>query len=142
MRVKMPLIESQSGGRVRTRPFAVITLVITVTLAIGYILTLARTADAATRTESAVGPPAAGSDGNNREEVSCTSATNWTAVGYYYCASGSTVTLAEQWNGTTWTVEVTPSPAGADESPLNSVSCTAASTCTAVGEYQNTLART
>jgi hypothetical protein len=41
------------------------------------------------------------------------------------------VTLAEQWNGTTWTVVTTPSPA--TFSALLSVSCPSASHCAAVG---------
>jgi len=70
--------------------------------------------------------------------VSCASATACTAVGSYAESNAEpTGPFAEGWNGTTWTVQTTPSPAGTDESPLNGVSCTAASTCTAVGEYQN-----
>jgi len=43
------IIESQSGGRARTGRFAAIASVITVTLAIGCVLMLAGTANAATR---------------------------------------------------------------------------------------------
>jgi hypothetical protein len=46
--------------------------------------------------------------------------------------SGSYEQLAEHWNGTTWTVQPTPSPHGGD---LTSVSCTSAAACTAVGFY-------
>jgi hypothetical protein len=42
-------------------------------------------------------------------------------------------TLAELWNGTTWAIEPTPSPAGTAASVLNGVSCTSRSSCTAVG---------
>jgi len=70
--------------------------------------------------------------------VSCFSASVCTAVGSYAESNAEpTGPSAEGWNGTTWTGQTTPSPAGADESPLNSVSCIAASTCTAAGEYQN-----
>jgi hypothetical protein len=44
-------------------------------------------------------------------------------------------TLAEAWNGVTWVVQHTPSPAKAKESELSGVSCTAATTCTAVGHW-------
>jgi hypothetical protein len=45
------------------------------------------------------------------------------------------VTLAERWNGTAWTVQRTPNPAGSFASSLLGVSCTSASSCTAVGQY-------
>jgi hypothetical protein len=140
------IIESQSGGRARTRRFAAITVVITVTLAIGGVLTLAGTADAAARAGWAVGSPAvspawkiqstpnpSGSTGNALNGVSCSSATSCTAVGTYTNASGSTITLAEQWNGTTWTIH-----AGPAVTSLNGVSCTSASGCTAVGGVLST----
>ena len=43
------------------------------------------------------------------------------------------MTLAERWNGTSWTVQSTPNRSGAAESYLEGVSCTSAITCTAVG---------
>ena len=45
--------------------------------------------------------------------------------------------LAESRNGTMWTVQPTPSPAGATFSYLSGVSCTSASACTAVGYFGN-----
>ncbi len=61
------------------------------------------------------------------------------AVGYYEPASGpdAQVTLAEAWNGSTWTAQPTPnlSQGGADH--LYGVSCTAAAACAAVGQYSN-----
>lgn len=45
-------------------------------------------------------------------------------------------TLANRWNGTTWTTQSTPSPGGAaGPDQLNGVSCTSASACIAVGTY-------
>jgi hypothetical protein len=70
-------------------------------------------------------------------EVSCPSTTACTAVGVYVNTSGVDVTLAERWNGTSWTVQATPVPAGAPFSELYDVSCSAAAACTAVGEYKN-----
>lgn len=73
--------------------------------------------------------------------VSCTSTNSCTAVGHYYdTISGpeqlrGTVTLAEHWNGTTWSIQQTPNPAGATDSELYGVSCVSASACTAVGDY-------
>ena len=69
--------------------------------------------------------------------VSCTSATACMAVGTYINASADSVTLAERWNGTTWTVEPTPNPVPTfpGNNGLESVSCTSATACTAVGEF-------
>src|SRR5215472_11892549 len=64
--------------------------------------------------------------------VSCFSSSACTAVGDYTKRFGSTVTLAERWNGTRWSVEPTPNPAGAASRTLNAVDCTSASACVAV----------
>jgi hypothetical protein len=63
--------------------------------------------------------------------VSCTAANACTAVGSATTSTG-TVTLAEAWNGTAWTIHTTPNVAGATASILDGVSCLG-STCTAVG---------
>jgi hypothetical protein len=67
--------------------------------------------------------------------VSCTAPTSCTAVGDSV-ATGATVPLAEQWNGTSWTVIATPVPTGATVSQLNSVSCPISASCMAVGQSQ------
>lgn len=73
--------------------------------------------------------------------VSCTSASACTAVGGYNNAADVGVTLAERWNGTTWSIESTPNPSGAQSSYLDGVSCTSSTVCTAVGAWdQDTLA--
>jgi hypothetical protein len=69
--------------------------------------------------------------------VSCTSTTACTGVGYDTNSSGVTVTLAEGWNGTSWTAQTTPNPPVATASVLYGVSCTAATSCTAIGRYNN-----
>jgi hypothetical protein len=63
--------------------------------------------------------------------VSCASTTACTAVGSYQDSSGVTVTLAERWNGTSWSIQATPSIG--DYSVLSGVSCTSSTSCTAVG---------
>ncbi len=63
--------------------------------------------------------------------VACTSATNCVAVGDYAGTGGMQV-LAERWDGTNWSVQSTPDPAG--DNRLLGVSCTTASACTAVGD--------
>ena len=83
--------------------------------------------------------PAPAGDASELNSVSCTSATNCMAVGDYSDQAGTTdTTVAEQWNGTTWTVLTTPSPA--KFSILGSVSCPSAGHCVAVGGASATAA--
>lgn len=65
--------------------------------------------------------------------VTCTSVDACVAVGSYRDVQGTYLTLAERWDGTSWTIQSTPDPAGATGSSLADVSCTSSSACTAVG---------
>ena len=65
--------------------------------------------------------------------VSCPTTGACTATGMYQVVNGTFVTLAEQWNGATWTIESTPSPSNRKLADLTGVSCVSASTCEAVG---------
>ena len=58
-----------------------------------------------------------------------------TAVGYRV-TSTQTLTLAERWNGTTWTTQSTPSPS--TDNILYGTACPTANTCIAVGTIANT----
>ena len=70
--------------------------------------------------------------------VSCPSTSACVAVGEYDDLPGFTPdTLAERWNGSKWTVQFTPSPAGATSAALHGVSCASPSVCTAVGQYKS-----
>jgi hypothetical protein len=70
--------------------------------------------------------------------VSCASATACTAVGSAFDKTTRlSVNLAEAWNGTSWRVQAIPTPKGSTGSSLFAVSCTSASACTAVGDYNN-----
>ena len=70
--------------------------------------------------------------------VSCPSPTACTAVGDYYNADGAQVTLAEVWQGGSWTVEPTPAPAaGTGARVLLGVSCASPDACMAVGYTQH-----
>jgi hypothetical protein len=76
--------------------------------------------------------PAAIGDTNQLSGVSCVSASDCTAVGYYGINGGDN-TLVESWNGTAWSVVPTPSLGSSTVSTLLGVSCVSASDCTAVG---------
>jgi hypothetical protein len=72
--------------------------------------------------------------------VSCPSSTGCVAVGQYGTSgSSATRTLAESWNGTSWSLESTPNEteAGPSGDGALSVSCVSATECTAVGHSAN-----
>jgi hypothetical protein len=81
--------------------------------------------------------PANGSSGNGvvLNAVSCATATSCEAVGNYFTATTfDQNTLAEQWNGSAWAVQSTPSPKKATDINLLGVWCTSADSCASVGE--------
>lgn len=67
--------------------------------------------------------------------ISCTAANACIAVGTYTSSGGLGMTLAEGWDGKSWSIVATPDPTGATGARLSQVSCTAANACTAVGSY-------
>ena len=69
--------------------------------------------------------------------VSCASATDCMAVGYYTGPGNIVFPLAERWNGTSWTVMPPPFPAGSPNTELTGVSCPSAKVCVAVGFSKN-----
>jgi hypothetical protein len=73
---------------------------------------------------------------NTLNSVSCTSSSNCLAVGSFQDFRGQQDTLAEQWNGSTWSYEATPNPAGTIPNLLG-VSCSSSAACTAVGAFRN-----
>jgi hypothetical protein len=64
--------------------------------------------------------------------VSCVSATDCTAVGFYVTTRGNYKTLVESWDGTSWSV--VPSLSPFQFSTLYGVSCLSATACIAVGD--------
>lgn len=76
-------------------------------------------------------PTPSGASKSTFEGVACSSATTCMAVGQYE-SEGYDLTLAEEWNGTGWTIRTTPNSTGAFND-LDAVTCTAATACTAVG---------
>jgi hypothetical protein len=72
--------------------------------------------------------------------ISCTSATSCTAVGSYQSSNfttfGAFLTVAEVWDGTSWTLRSTPNPSMSDDL-LRGVSCGASQTCLAAGQTED-----
>jgi hypothetical protein len=64
--------------------------------------------------------------------VSCMSVSECTVVGSY-AVGNNRDTLAERWDGSSWTIQSTANVSGAMSTTLNSVSCQTAISCTAVG---------
>src|SRR5262245_7422433 len=88
-------------------------------------------------------PVPTGSTGSYLNVVSCVTASSCTAVGYYTTASSPGRTLVLRWNGTSWSIVPSPNASGSIGSYLEAVSCTAATSCAAVGySYNATATRT
>jgi hypothetical protein len=68
------------------------------------------------------------------QDVSCSSTTACTAVGYFAGAPRGEGTLVERWNGQRWVVQASPNPPNPAPS-LDGVSCRNRTTCMAVGYF-------
>ena len=66
--------------------------------------------------------------------VSCPEPESCVAVGSYQLSSGG-VTLAEVWDGTSWSIDPTPNPSGSTNSRFAGISCPGLNECMAVGVY-------
>lgn len=77
-------------------------------------------------------PMPTGARGAVLNGVSCPAANNCTAVGAWHDSTG-THTLAEAWDGSTWTIQPTVDVPGGRVNELTGVSCPSASACQAVG---------
>jgi hypothetical protein len=83
-------------------------------------------------------PNAVGASTSELDGVACTSPTSCEAVGDSMLSASDTFrSLAEHWDGTAWRIQPTANPAGANPVYLFGVSCSAATACTAVGEYES-----
>src|SRR5579863_7317872 len=77
------------------------------------------------------------SEDREAESISCVRPQACVVVGTYWnYTEQAHATLAEIFNGSEWSVQSTPNPAGAVESSLDGVSCLAATECFAVGHYE------
>jgi hypothetical protein len=80
-------------------------------------------------------PPGGGSF-SRTSGVACAAASACVAVGTYATSSSANrFTLVDRWNGSAWTVQPTPNPAGPTDAALSGAACTSASACLAVGSY-------
>lgn len=68
--------------------------------------------------------------------IKCVSAAFCMGTGDYINTAGARETLAETWNGSTWSIIQTVNP-GPSTNQLNSVACTTVTNCIATGYYQN-----
>jgi hypothetical protein len=74
-----------------------------------------------------------GAEDGDLDGVSCTSSAYCVAVGSSPNPGGYTNSIAVKWNGSRWSTETVPRPAGSLGSSLTSVTCMGAGLCTAVG---------
>ena len=83
-------------------------------------------------------PNASATEDNYLKEVTCTSASDCWAVGFYNfngTVSPPSHTLIEHWNGTTWSIVTSPNTSATQPNFLNDVTCSSASDCWTVGSY-------
>jgi hypothetical protein len=80
-------------------------------------------------------PNPAGTSRSILLDVSCTDASNCTGAGAYRDSRGVQHTLAERWNGTSWSIQTTPNPAESTNTVLQNISCAERFSCVAVGDY-------
>ena len=81
-------------------------------------------------------PAPAGATNARLTGVSCPTGGFCQAVGSDQASSGNTVTLGVRWNGSKWTLEGTPNPAGATSASLAAVSCPTKTACEAGGQFE------
>src|SRR6476660_118141 len=85
-----------------------------------------------------VSSPNTGATQNNYlRGVTCVSASECWAVGYYYHDTFPVQTLIERWDGISWTIVTSPNTSATQDNLLFPVTCVSASECWAVGNYYN-----
>src|SRR5205807_728309 len=81
-----------------------------------------------------ISPNTSSTQDNVLNGVTCVSASDCWAIGYYN--NGSDVQkLIGQWNGSAWSIVTSPNTSTTQDNILNGVTCVSASDCWAVGEY-------
>jgi hypothetical protein len=78
---------------------------------------------------------------NSLSAVTCASASDCWAVGNYFSYGGDDIfvyqTLIEHWDGTTWSIVISPNASATEDSHLTGVTCASATQCWAIG-YSDT----
>jgi hypothetical protein len=69
--------------------------------------------------------------------MTCESASDCWAAGYYYNNNNIPQTLTEHWDGASWTIVSSPNTSTTQHNDLNGVTCASASDCWAAGYYYN-----
>ncbi len=105
-------------------------------IAVGYFVSAGATIALAERWDGSAWtilsvPTPAGARWSRLSGISCTSVSTCTAVGYYSTSSAGG-TLAERWDGVSWTIRPAPISSGGG-GDLTAVSCPSATQCNAVG---------
>jgi len=72
---------------------------------------------------------------NFLQAVTCVSASDCWAVGYYFPDGGIAQTLIERWDGASWTMVASPNTSATRNNALLAVTCSGESDCWAVGIY-------
>jgi putative hemolysin len=70
-------------------------------------------------------------------DVSCPSTTSCSAVGYVETSGQPRKALILGWNGSTWSVQTSAFPSGANGAQLGGIDCASTSSCAAVGQYED-----
>ena len=90
------------------------------------------------KTWTAAQPPVpAGTTSAALSGVSCATSAGCVATGERTQANGTTIGLAESWNGRAWANRAVKLPAGSGGGALFGVSCASSKSCVAVGSYGN-----
>lgn len=80
-------------------------------------------------------PVPAGTKASALSGVSCRTASACTATGYADDAASKRSTLALRSQGSTWSIQPTPNPTGAQSAAFTAVSCPSPNACNAVGDF-------
>jgi hypothetical protein len=81
--------------------------------------------------------PPTGTLASSLSDVSCTSSTSCVAVGWFERNGQPRQSLAEVYNGSSWTAMTTANPVNFSGSELLGVSCDSSTRCMAVGDYSD-----
>ncbi len=102
---------------------------------VGVLLLLPAVASASSEWSLQSSPNVKGAVENTLLGVSCSTAGDCAAVGYYTPESLPLVPLAQTWNGGEWVIHTVPEPEESLDARLRSASCSAPNKCMAVGDY-------